>query len=64
MHSTGNLGQRLISMLFMALGDSRVIVPNRSRFGVQDEFTFAAIAQNLRELAKLRPKTAEMRVAI
>ncbi|WVX47509.1 hypothetical protein ROLI_005780 [Roseobacter fucihabitans] len=36
----------------------------RGPCGVQDEFTLAAIAQNLRKLAKLRPKTVETRIAI
>jgi len=29
--------------------------------GVKDEFTLAAIAQNLRKLAKLNPETAAMK---
>ncbi|GLQ28916.1 hypothetical protein GCM10007927_37190 [Sulfitobacter pacificus] len=36
----------------------------RGPCGVRDEFTLAAIAQNLRKLAKLRPKIAETRIAI
>jgi hypothetical protein len=36
----------------------------RGPCGERDEFTLAAIAQNLRKLAKLRPKTGETRIAI
>jgi hypothetical protein len=31
--------------------------------GARDEFTLAAIAQNLRKLAKLRPAFSQMKVA-
>ncbi|WP_106607204.1 hypothetical protein [Shimia abyssi] len=44
-------------MLFAHL--KRLLGPGRLRLrgpcGVQDEFTLASIAQNLRKLAKLRP---------
>jgi len=58
--------RKKVEMLFAHL--KRILKRGRLRLrgpcGVQDEFTLAAIAQNLRKRAKLRPKTAEMRVAI
>lgn len=58
--------RKKVEMLFAHL--KRILKLGRLRLrgpcGLQDEFTLAAIAQNLRKLAKLRPKTAEMRVAI
>ena len=58
--------RKKVEMLFAHL--KRILKLGRLRLrgpcGVQDAFTLAAIAQNLRKLAKLRPKTAEMRVAI
>ena len=44
-------------------------IPNLTRLrlrgpnGARDEFTLAAIAQNLRKRAKLRPALGQMRVA-
>jgi transposase len=58
--------RKKVEMLFahpkriLGLGRLRL----RGPCGAKDEFTLAAIAQNLRKLAKLRPKTAEMRIAI
>lgn len=53
-----------VEMLFAHL--KRILKLGRLRLrgpcGVQDEFTLAAIAQNLRKLAKLRPQTTETRI--
>ncbi len=58
--------RKKVEMLFAHL--KRILKLGRLRLrgpcGVQDEFTLAAIAQNLRKLAKLRPKTGEMKIAI
>lgn len=58
--------RKKVEMLFAHL--KRILGLGRLRlrgpYGAKDEFTLAAIAQNLRKLAKLRPKTAEMRTAI
>ena len=58
--------RKKVEMLFAHL--KRILKLGRLRLrgpcGVQDEFTLAAIAQNLRKLAKLRPKAAEMKGAI
>lgn len=58
--------RKKVEMLFahlkciLGLGRLRL----RGPCGVRDEFTLAAIVQNLRKLAKLRPKTAETRITI
>lgn len=58
--------RKKVEMLFAHL--KRILGLGRLRLrgpcGVQDEFTLAAIAQNLRKLAKLRPQTHETTVAI
>ena len=58
--------RKKVEMLFAHL--KRILGLGRLRLrgpcGVRDEFTLAAIAQNLRKLAKLRPKTGETRIAI
>lgn len=58
--------RKKVEMLFAHL--KRILGLGRLRLrgpcGVRDEFTLAAIAQNLRKLAKLRPKAAETRIAI
>jgi hypothetical protein len=58
--------RKKVEMLFAHL--KRILRLGRLRLrgpcGAQDEFTLAAIAQNLRKLAKLRPQTTEMRVII
>ncbi len=58
--------RKKVEMLFAHL--KRILGLGRLRLrgpcGVRDEFTLAAIAQNLRKLAKLRPKTRETRSAI
>ncbi len=58
--------RKKVEMLFAHL--KRILKLGRLRLrgpcGVKDEFTLAAIAQNLRKLAKLRPQTTEMRITI
>lgn len=58
--------RKKVEMLFAHL--KRILGLGRLRLrgpcGARDEFTLAAIAQNLRKLAKLRPKSAELRIAI
>lgn len=58
--------RKKVEMLFAHL--KRILKLGRLRLrgpcGAQDEFTLAAIAQNLRKLAKLRPHTTEIRVTI
>ena len=58
--------RKKVEMLFAHL--KRILGFGRLRLrgpcGAKDEFTLAAIAQNLRKLAKLRPQTARMRVTI
>jgi hypothetical protein len=58
--------RKKVEMLFAHL--KRILGLGRLRLrgpcGVQDEFTLAAIAQNLRKLAKLRPKTHKTTGAI
>ena len=58
--------RKKVEMLFAHL--KRILGLGRLRLrgpcGAKDEFILAAIAQNLRKLAKLRPKSAEMRIAI
>lgn len=58
--------RKKVEMLFAHL--KRILGLGRLRLrgpcGAKDEFTLAAIAQNLRKLAKLRPKTSELRIAI
>ena len=58
--------RKKVEMLFAHL--KRILKLGRLRLrgpcSVQDEFTLAAIAQNLRKLAKLRPRTAEMRIEV
>jgi transposase len=58
--------RKKVEMLFAHL--KRILKLGRLRLrgpcGVQDEFTLAAIAQNLRKLAKLRPQTTETRITI
>lgn len=58
--------RKKVEMLFANL--KRILKLRRLRLrgpcGAKDEFTLAAIAQNLRKLAKLRPQTAKTRIAI
>ena len=58
--------RKKVEMLFAHL--KRILKLGRLRLrgpcGAQDEFTLAAIAQNLRKLAKLRPQSTEIRVTI
>ena len=58
--------RKKVEMLFAHL--KRILHLGRLRLrgpcGANDEFTLAAIAQNLRKLAKLRPQRAETRITI
>jgi transposase len=58
--------RKKVEMLFAHL--KRILGLNRLRLrgpcGARDEFTLAAIAQNLRKLAKLRPLTHEMEATV
>ncbi|MCZ4268750.1 transposase, partial [Rhodobacteraceae bacterium G21628-S1] len=51
--------EMLFAHLKRILGLTRLRL--RGPLGVKDEFTLAAIAQNLRKLAKLNPETAAMK---